>query len=134
MKNVIRFFVLLIASGIVASCEHSVMMQQQGGKTLQLSARTIELSPSATSASVSANLSCGCPFRMESMRCWGDTNAIHFNLETLAADRNNQQIVATAIPEHMGEATHLSTCLSFVVNDRMMNIMCMDTVTVHYTK
>lgn len=133
--HAVKLSALIVATTFaLCACMHSTTPQGQGTTTLQLSSKTITLRGSDTVATVKATLTCGCPFMFESIRVTGDTSAIRFNVQSLTSSRSDQQLVASVMPDGVGEATHVQACLSFVVNDRMMNSRCVDSVTVHYYK
>jgi hypothetical protein len=119
---------------MLSACMHATMPQGQGTNTLQLSSKTLSLRGSDTVASVKATLTCGCPFMFESVRVTGDTDVIRFNVQSLRSSRSDQQLIATVRPNTRTNTMHYQACLSFVVNDRMMNSRCVDSVTVHYYK
>jgi hypothetical protein len=133
--HLLKLAALIVATSIVlAACMHSTTPQGQGSSTLQLSTKTVSLRGSDTVASVKATLTCGCPFMFESIRITGDTDAICFNVKSLTTSKSDQQLIATVTPNRMRSAAHAQACISFVVNDRMMKSICMDSVTVHYYK
>jgi hypothetical protein len=133
LKMQFKYLVLAAALsvGVVACTDSSMMNSASSQSTLRLTSNTIALSGSDTSKSIQASLTCGCTFMMEQMKTWGDTSCIHFNRADLGTMRSQQNVVATVDPSR-ATAPHMSACLSFMVNDRMMGTMCRDTVKVDY--
>lgn len=133
-----HFTKLILAAALglgLSACmdSNSSMTTSNSQSTLRLSARTIALSGADTTSTVSATLTCGCPFMMEQTKCWGDTSCIRFNASDLGMMRNDQGVRAT-VDRSRATNPRMVAYMSFLVNDRMMKTMCRDTIMVEYMK
>ena len=127
-----RATLIVLTSFILSACMHS-SAPQSGANTLQLSSRTLALAGPDTVGTVSAQLQCGCPFMFESITLSGDTSMICFNTQALTSQKSGHSVTVTVRRSLHRDRTSIHAAMSFVVNDRMMNARCMDSIVVNYT-
>jgi hypothetical protein len=86
--------------------------------TVQLSSNIMALSPTDTTKTVDAALSCGCPCLLQDMKVTGDTDVIRFNLASHQTEESTHHITATAMPSLTKPGTY-SCVFSFTMHDPM---------------
>lgn len=115
MKTFLAAVSIVVASAAFVACSST---NYPNPATVQLSSNIMALSPTDTTKTVDAALSCGCPCMLSDMKVTGDTDVIRFNLASHQTEESIHHITATAMPSMAKPGTY-SCVFSFTMHDPM---------------